>query len=156
MSVTTFPVMFWSLGQCLVKLENKWAFVWKHFENNTFFLLFFASSTKLSILHGGWKSASLRPFVECSCTRFSNQRVSVKWLSVFICTLVPQCTHLYTCRAILEIILAVSKWFLNLIWQKIFLGPNSFYLRRCMQSVIVNKLHWKNITALKDYRYSRS
>ena len=29
------------------------------FENNTFFLLFFASSTKLSILHGGWKSASL-------------------------------------------------------------------------------------------------
>ena len=59
MSVTTFPVMFRSLGQCLVKLENKWAFVWKHFENNTFFLLFFASSTKLSILHGGWKSASL-------------------------------------------------------------------------------------------------
>ena len=98
----------------------------------------------------------LRPFVECSCTRFWNQRVSVKWLSVFICTLVPQCTHLYTCRAILEIILAVSKWFLNLIWEKIFLGPNSFYLRRCMQSVIVNKLHWKNITALKDYRYSRS
>ena len=35
-----------------------------------------------------------RPFVECLCTRFSNQMISVKWLSMFTGTLVPQCTHL--------------------------------------------------------------
>lgn len=41
--------------------------------------------------------------------------------------------HTVQCRDILEIILDVSKSLLNLIWEKIFIGPNSFNLRRRTQ-----------------------
>ena len=99
-----------------------------------FFLLFFASSAKLSVLHGSWKSASLEAI--CWMLVHKNFKPEGFWKMVkhvhrHFGTIMHSCLHTVQCRAILEIILAGSKWFLNLIWEKIFLGPNSFcYLRR--------------------------